>query len=206
MSFDFTAGPFRGPGNQQPYFHELMMRIASLPGARMVGAVSEGPLSRRRMPDQPVTLEGRPVRSASESPQVITRAVTPAYFPIMGIPLKKGRLFTEGDAGDGKLVAIVNETAARRYWPGADPIGKRLAMGSVERFGYFRVAPELGRPEWREIVGIIATSAVRHSICRLSRRSFTTIASIPGMVRPCWCALVEIRCHSRRQSGGKQRR
>jgi len=73
----------------------------------------------------------------------------------MGIPLKKGRLFTEGDAGDGKLVAIVNETAARRYWPGADPIGKRLAMGSVERFGYFRVAPEPGQPEWREIVGVI---------------------------------------------------
>lgn len=155
MSFDFTAGPFRGPGNQQPYFHELMMRIASLPGVRMVGAVSEAPLSRRRMPDQPVTLEGRPVRSASESPQVITRAVTPAYFPIMGIPLKKGRLFTESDGGDGKLVAIVNETAARRYWPGADPIGKRLAMGSVERFGYFRVAPAPGQPEWREIVGII---------------------------------------------------
>jgi predicted permease len=155
MSFDFTAGPFRGPGNQQPYFHELMMRIASLPGVRMVGAVSEVPLSRRRMPDQPVTLEGRPVRSASESPQVITRAVTPAYFPIMGIPLKKGRLFTEGDAGDGKLVAIVNETAARRYWPGADPIGKNLAMGSLERFGYFRVPPAPGQAEWREIVGVI---------------------------------------------------
>ncbi len=155
ISFDFTAGPFRGPGNQQPYFHDLMMRIAGLPGVRMVGAVSEAPLTRRRVPDQPVTLEGRPARSASESPQVITRAVTPAYFPIMGIPLKKGRLFTEGDTGDGKLVAIVNETAARRYWPGADPIGKSVAMGSSERFGYFRVPPAPGQPEWREIVGVI---------------------------------------------------
>jgi predicted permease len=155
ISFDFTAGPFRGPGNQQPYFHDLMMRIAGLPGVRMVGAVSEPPLARRRVPDQPLTLEGRPARSASESPQVITRAVTPAYFPIMGIPLKKGRLFTEGDTGDGKLVAIVNETAARRYWPGADPIGKSLAMGSLERFGYFRVPPAPGQAEWREIVGIV---------------------------------------------------
>ena len=155
MSFDFTAAPFRGPGNQQPYFHELMTWIAELPGVRMVGAVSEAPLSRRRMPDQPVTLEGWQVRPASESPQVITRAVTPAYFPLMGIPLKKGRLFTEADSGDGKLVAMVNETAARRYWPGEDPIGKHVAMGSAERFGYFRVSPAPGQPEWREIVGVI---------------------------------------------------
>jgi len=111
MSFDLTASAFRGAGNQQPYFHELMTRIAALPGVRMVGAVSEVPLSRRRMPDQPVTLEGLPLRSASESRQVIMRAVTPDYFPIMGIPLKKGRLFTEGDSRDGKLVAIINETA-----------------------------------------------------------------------------------------------
>lgn len=155
VSFDFTAGPFRGPGNQQPYFHELMTRIAGLPGVRMVGAVSEAPLSRRRMPDQPVTLQGRPLRPASESPQVITRSVTPAYFPVMGIPLKKGRLFTEADSSDGKLVAIVNETAARRYWPAEDPVGKHLAMGSAERFGYFRVPPAPGQPEWREIVGIV---------------------------------------------------
>ncbi len=156
MSFDLTASAFRGPGNQQPYFHELMTRIAALPGVRMVGAVSEVPLSRRRMPDQPVTLEGLPLRSASESRQVIMRAVTPDYFPIMGIPLKKGRLFTEGDSQDGKLVAIINETAVRHYWLGTDPIGKRIAMGSAQQFGYFRVPPAPGQPEWREIIGIVS--------------------------------------------------
>jgi predicted permease len=86
---------------------------------------------------------------------VIVRAVTPDYFPIMGIPLKKGRVFTEGDASDGKLVAIINETAGRRYWPGTDPIGKRIAMGSAQRFGYFRVPPAPNQPEWREIIGIV---------------------------------------------------
>jgi putative ABC transport system permease protein len=84
------------------------------------------------------------------------RGVTPAYFPTMGIPLKKGRLFSEADGADGKLVAIVNEAAARRYWPGEDPIGKRLAMGGAERFNYFRVPPAPGQAEWREIVGIVA--------------------------------------------------
>jgi len=155
MSLDLTASPFRGPGNQQPYFHELMTRIAALPGVQMVGAVSEAPLKRRQMPNQPVTLDGQPFRSAVESPQVIMRAATPGYFPIMGIPLRKGRLFTEGDAGDGKLVAIINETAARRYLLGTDPVGKRIAIGSAQRFGYFRAPPAPGQPEWREIVGVV---------------------------------------------------
>ena len=156
MSFDFTASPFRGPGNQQPYFHELLTRVAGLPGVRIVGAISEPPLSRRRMPDQAITLEGQPLRTAVESPRVISRAVTPGYFPAMGIPLKKGRMFTEGDTGDGKLVAIVNETAARLYWPDEDPVGKRFVIGSRERFGYFRPTQRPGEPEWREIVGIVA--------------------------------------------------
>jgi len=96
------------------------------------------------------------VRTASESPKVIMRAVTADYFPAMGIALRKGRLFSEADSSDGKLVAMVNETAARRLWPGTDPIGRRIAMGSSQRFGYFRISPAPGQPEWREVVGVVA--------------------------------------------------
>ena len=156
VSFDFTASPFRGPGNQQPYFHELMTRVSGLPGVRRVGAVSEPPLSRRRVPDQPFTLEGQPLRNQPESPQAIFQAVSGGYLPALSIALKRGRLFTEADGRDDKLVAIINETAARLYWRGEDPIGKRLAMGSRERFGYFRIPPRPGEPEWREIVGVVA--------------------------------------------------
>jgi putative ABC transport system permease protein len=156
ISFDLTSSPFRGPGRQQPWFHELMASIARVPGVQQAGGVSEAPLMRRALPDQPVTLEGQPIRSASESPKVIMRAVTPDYFPAMAIPLRKGRLFSEADSGDGKLVAIVNETAARRLWQGADPIGRRIGMGSAQHFGYFRIPPPPGKPEWREVVGVVA--------------------------------------------------
>src|SRR5262249_42866773 len=91
-----------------------------------------------------------------DTPKVVLLAVTPAYFPVMGVPLKEGRLFAESDSGDGKLVAIVNETAARLLWRGEDPIGKRVAMGSRERFGYFRAPPRPGEAEWREVVGVVA--------------------------------------------------
>ncbi|MBI2687347.1 MAG: ABC transporter permease [Acidobacteria bacterium] len=156
MSFDFTASPFRGPGNQQPYFQELMTQVSGLPGVRRVGAVSEPPLSRRRLPDQAITIEGQPLRNRAESPQAIFQAISPGYLPALGIALKTGRLFTEADGRDDKLVAIVNETAARLYWRGEDPVGKRLAMGSSERFGYFRVPPRPGEPEWRQIIGVVS--------------------------------------------------
>ena len=81
--------------------------------------------------------------------------MTPGYFNAMGIAVTRGRGFTEEDRADGHLVAVVNETAARRYWPGEDPVGKRIAIGSSERFGSFRqVRP--GEVEWREIVGVVA--------------------------------------------------
>ena len=73
----------------------------------------------------------------------------------MGMSIRAGRNLAETDMADGNLVALVNETAARRYWPGEDPIGKRFAIGSRERFGSFRqVAP--GQVEWREIVGVVS--------------------------------------------------
>ncbi|MCZ2149617.1 MAG: ABC transporter permease [Bryobacterales bacterium] len=155
VSFDLTAGPFRGPGNQQPLFHELMNRVAALPDVRAAGGVGEVPLARRRVPDQPITIEGHPARPAAQSPHVLATAVTPGYFSALGIPLVSGRLFTEGDRGDGKMVAIVNQTAARRFWPGQDPVGGRVGLGSAEHFAYFRVPPSEGQPEWREIVGVV---------------------------------------------------
>jgi len=82
--------------------------------------------------------------------------VTPGYFSTLSVAITRGRSFTESDVADGKLVAILNETAARRYWPGEDPVGKRFAIGSRERFGSFR-APPRGPDdiEWREIVGVV---------------------------------------------------
>src|SRR5262249_54379351 len=87
--------------------------------------------------------------------QVIQSAVTPRYFEAMGILVKAGRNLAETDVRDGKLVAVINETAARRYWPGEDPIGKRFGIGSRERFGSFR-AVRPGEIEWREIVGVVS--------------------------------------------------
>jgi predicted permease len=76
------------------------------------------------------------------------RSVSPEYFRVMGIPLLKGREFSSADHERTPMVAVINETMAKRYWPGADPIGQRI------KETYFRAV-------WREIVGVVGS--VRHS-------------------------------------------
>src|SRR6185503_7312176 len=74
------------------------------------------------------------------------RTITPDYFRAMGIQLTAGRAFTAADRADSPPVTIVNDTMARRYWPGTSPIGKRVQL--------------VGTPQWREVVGVIRD--VRH--------------------------------------------
>jgi putative ABC transport system permease protein len=71
------------------------------------------------------------------------RSISPGYFRTMGIPLLNGRWFTRQDAGNAIPVAVVNKTMARRFWPGENPIGKRIR----------RRAP--ADPPWLTIVGVV---------------------------------------------------
>jgi hypothetical protein len=72
--------------------------------------------------------EGREV--SGEEPEVDYQRATPGYFETMGIPLRRGRLFTDADRDGAPGVVIVSETAARRFWPGDDPVGRHVFLGS----------------------------------------------------------------------------
>ena len=85
----------------------------------------------------------------ADRPDVGERAVTPAYFETMGIPVLKGRSFTAQDRDNTPHVIIVNEALASRYWPNQDVIGKRLG---------FEEDPS--KQSWREIVGVVGN--VKH--------------------------------------------
>ena len=129
----------------------LMERLAEQPGVQSVAAVSS--LSRSvEPPRQGIVLEkGQP----SESPRANYQGVTPDYFRTMGIPLLKGRTFTELDTFEAPTVAIVNETIAKRYFPDDDPVGQHLAMEG--RTPGQPAGPN--RPNtspWTEIVGVVA--------------------------------------------------
>ena len=154
LATDLSTEPLRPRGRSAQFIGDVLPRLGALPGVRAVGATTGVPLEAGPA-TQAITRQGDPIRSSALSPQVRQMAVTPGYFPAMGIALSRGRLFTEEDRGDGVLVAILNETAARRYWAGTDPIGRRFAIGSADRFGSFR-AVRNGEIEWREIVGVVA--------------------------------------------------
>ena len=155
LGTDLTTSALRGRGSAAQFVAELLPRLVVLPGVRAVGATTGVPLE-VGPGEQAITRQDRPVKPAAESPHVAHMAVTPDYFKAMGIALTRGRSLSEDDRADGVLVPVINQTAARRYWPGEDSIGKRFAIGSQERFGFFRAPARAGDIEWREIVGVVA--------------------------------------------------
>jgi predicted permease len=109
------------------FYRRAIDRLANLPGA--TGATSNASLPFGGLPDvtKPVAVEGRAAPlMAEERPFVNYQVVSPNYFEVMGVPLRSGRVFTEHDTQDTMPVSVVSERTAARFWPGQDPLGKRL--------------------------------------------------------------------------------
>jgi putative ABC transport system permease protein len=111
------------------FYESLLAGIASRPGVEAVGAVNRLPLTGRwwSISVQP---EGAPPVPRDQQPVAYGRVVSPGYFAAMGIPLRKGRDFTPLD--DKAPVIVVSETFARRHWPGTDPLGRRVAVDTLD--------------------------------------------------------------------------
>jgi putative ABC transport system permease protein len=119
---------------------QIEEKLRSLPGVRAVGATTHLPLGGRDS-RRGVGIEGR--TPAPDTPtRAHPRAVTPGYFQAIGVTLMAGRPFTAADSATAPRVAIVNDTMARRYWPGVSPVGKRIRFSSPA--------------EWIDVVGIVA--------------------------------------------------
>ena len=106
-------------------FHQQVMeRVKSLPGVQTASYTTSLPLS-LNYNNNTIYIEGTPPVSAATLPLAVSNSVWPDYFQAMGIALR-GRDFTERDNSKESRVAIVNETFARRFWPGQEAIGKRF--------------------------------------------------------------------------------
>ncbi len=124
-------------------YKQVVHRLEALPGVQAAGAINIVPLS-----EGPWTyffdIEGRPAVPAAERPLTNYLEASPSYFNAMAIPLLKGRYFTEHDGAQNPRVAMINQAMMRRFFPSADPIGKRINL----------VDPP-GKPVWLEIVGVV---------------------------------------------------
>jgi predicted permease len=122
LSFDLGLQGY-DDAKGRAFYRRVMDRAAAIPGVRSVAATDVLPLA-LDYSSNTVYIEGQPVRSKSEMPVVIPYSASPGFFETMGMPLR-GRNFLPNEDKKDSRVAVVNETFARRFFPGQDPIGKR---------------------------------------------------------------------------------
>jgi predicted permease len=116
---------------QLSFFNELEQRLAAAPGLESIAITDSIPPSggTRGRPLAAINIEGRPPRPEGTGGMVGWRYVTPGYFATLGIPITRGRAFTEQDRDPGAFSVILSESLAQRIFPKEDPIGKRLLQG-----------------------------------------------------------------------------
>ena len=132
---------------QASFYQQAVERAAALPGVESAGAIFPLPLSDNGIIVD-FQVEGQSDPGPGARPLAGARVITPDYLRAMGIPLLRGRAFTEGDSSDAPKVLIVNDTLARKYFPGEDPVGRRLEVGLAGIHG--------------EIVGVVGDVRDRH--------------------------------------------
>jgi putative ABC transport system permease protein len=144
LSLQLTAPYSKYPKPEQiaGFFRRVTNRISTLPGVKAVGGISAPPLTALAAAF-PLVIENRPEMMATPRTTVGLYGVTPQYFSAMGIPLERGRFVSDSDIKGAPMVAVVSHSIAARFWPGQDPIGKRL-----------KVEIGLDNP-WMTIVGIV---------------------------------------------------
>ena len=140
MSLSLPAANYSNAVQIRSFYQTLLERIETLPGVQAVSAATDLPLTVR---DRRAFTPEAASASAAGEPRVVAHVwVLGDYFDALGIRLKSGRFFTRSDGTTGERVVMVNETMARRFWPGEDAVGKRICWGNSRN--------------WMKIVGVIA--------------------------------------------------
>ena len=130
LTFELTLPEARYKEDPQiiSFFDRLLPRLRALPGVRAAAAVMGLPLSGMDFVIS-FEVEGRPPVPPSQRPAMQVRVATPDYFSTIGIPLKRGRGFSDDDRQGTTPVVLITETAARMFFPNEDPIGKTIKLG-----------------------------------------------------------------------------
>jgi putative ABC transport system permease protein len=146
LTFDVVPPETSYPngGSVRDFHREVIARLSQQPGALVVGATTHLPLSGQDV-ENSFTPEGWQPPSPDQYAVAGVRGAAGRYFEAVGARIAAGRAFTEADTAKSQLVAMVNEEFGRRYWPGQDPIGRRLKLGGLE-----------SDDPWRIVVGVYA--------------------------------------------------
>lgn len=166
VDLQVPRGRYATPVEAQQFFDGLLEKIRSLPGVASVAATSIAPLDNGDV-NFSFTKPGEEPRRGSP-PSLWTRRITTDYFATMGMSLRAGRTISNDDRAGAPQVAVVNEAAARTYWPGESPLNKTIILQ-----GPMGDNPTL-------IVGVVASA--RHDGARrpVKPEVFVPAAQVPG--------------------------
>ena len=143
MRISLPGAKYQQGPQRTAFFEGLIQRVRALPGVEGVGATSSIFLSNTPRSTN-VTIEGKDPRPEDRGIEVPIDVVTLDYFRVLGVPLVRGRGFTAQDARGAPDVVMINESMARRFWPGEDPVGKRFKYGGPQ-----------GQQPWMTVVGVV---------------------------------------------------
>jgi putative ABC transport system permease protein len=127
------------------FFRQVIEHLKKTPGVEAAGSSNGLPIAGAGAGNN-LIIEGRPRIAPDDSPITRIHIVSSDYLRTLGVPLLQGRTLTAGDIATTVPVAVINEMAAKRFWNGEAPIGKRFSLSNVK--------PE-GQEVWREIVGVV---------------------------------------------------
>jgi putative ABC transport system permease protein len=153
MTLDMSVSTYTADGSPRPqtFFRDVLNRVRALPGVSVASGASALPFETGGWVDRPggawsnqgFFIQGQH-HPADRLPTADPRVITPDYFGTLKIPVRAGRLLLDTDHRDGLSVVVINETMARRYWPGHSPLGQSFSFDE-----------RAGQRVWRQIVGVV---------------------------------------------------
>ena len=156
---------YKTPESVVAFYRALLDRVRGLPGVHAAGLVRSLPLA-ASIGDWGLDIEGY-VESPGNHAKGDWQVVSDGAFEALGERLVRGRTLAAGDTAEALPVAVVNETLARTYWPGQDPIGKRMRMGSATT-----------RP-WMTVVGLVRDERHNGVTAAIKEKFFVPYAQFP---------------------------
>jgi len=146
MFMSLSEAEYKEPESVKVFYENVQKRVTALPGVRSVGLANRIPLA-SGFGRWSIQIEDEVVATIGEAPVTHLQRVSPGFLGALGLPLIKGRPFSDKDTGDRPLVGIANEAFVRRLLDGESPIGRRVRMFDPES-------------KWVEIVGVVGD--IRH--------------------------------------------
>jgi predicted permease len=165
---DPSAGPYFRHTARVPVFDEILRRVRELPGVESAAMVQGLPLDGPRR-FSTITVDGAPRDQGTDIPAVQANVASNDFFTLMRIPVRAGRTFDASDTVAG-ATAVINDEAARRFFPNQDPVGRRLHFGGPTQ-----------NPRWLTIVGVVGNVLSENLETRPTPTVYRPLSQVSGL-------------------------